>query len=147
MNKKTMKQEKMKNAYIENILMWIVIFTGFVWTLFFVVDYASVIRIQDNMNAMADYGARIIGLNGESGNDSNFIQNLNTMRVNAINPINSGNVICSSVSDGAFQVIFNVRTTNTDYKFYTGSLSSRRVVFNETNTNTITCNLSVTIAN
>lgn len=138
------KKEEMKPAYIENILIWMVMFIGFVTLFFFVIDYASIVRIKDNMDALSDFGARSIAING-TGTD--ISAQLNVTSVNAINAITSGNLNCNSVANNAFQVIFITQATNSSYKFFNNQLTSRRVVFNEVNSNTVTCTLNITLSN
>jgi len=147
--KNKLLKKTMKNAYIENVMMWIVIFTSFVWMFFFVIDYASIVRVNDNMNAMADYSANRIAREGSSiRSDANFLQNLNDMSVKTVANIEEDDIVCSTDENGAFQVIFEVETTNNDYKFYdAGKLISKRVVFNDTGTSdTISCKLTITLS-
>lgn len=120
-------------------------FIGFATLFFFVIDYATIVRIKDNMDAISDYGARVISDNGIGVDLSTDINN---MKANGINTISADSTaICTETANGAYQVIFITQTTNTSYKFFGSNLISKRVVFNENSTNTITCTLNVTLAN
>lgn len=134
-----------KKAYIENVLLWMVMFIGFVTLFFFVIDYATIVRIKDNMDAISDYGARQVAING-IGDD--LSGNINNMKVSGINTVTADTTsICVSNANNAYQVIFITRTTNSSYKFYSSNIQSKRVVFNEQNSNTVTCTLNVTLSN
>lgn len=140
-----MKKDNMKKAYIENVLLWMVMFIGFVTLFFFVIDYATIVRIKDNMDAISDYGARNVAING-IGQD--LSTNINNMKVQGINNVSADtSSICTSNANNAYQVIFITQTTNNSYKFYGDTLTSRRVVFNEQNSNTVTCTLNITLSN
>ena len=141
-----MKNENnMKKAYIENILLWMVMFIGFVTLFFFVIDYATIVRVKDNMDAISDYGARNVAING-IGTD--LSTNINSMKVNAINTVSADtNTICTTNTNGAYQVIFITETTNTEFKFFGNKLGSKRVVFNDNSSDTITCTLNITLSN
>lgn len=136
----------MKKAAIENVLVWLLTFIGFGSLLFFVINYASIIRIKDNMDAMSDYAANIIA---NQGTGANVVTRLNDIRDNKIQTISAGNIVCTSVLDTppTYQVIFTTVTTNNSYKFYGQALQSTRVVFNEMNNETVTCTLTITLNN
>lgn len=139
------KEQSFKKAYIENILLWMVMFIGFVTLFFFVVDYATIVRVKDNMDAISDYGSRNVAI---SGIGTDLSSNINGMKVNAINNVSADtNTICTVNANGAYQVIFITQTTNNSYKFFGNNLVSKRVVFNENNSNTITCTLNITLSN
>ena len=135
----------MKKAYIENILLWMVMFIGFVTLFFFVIDYATIVRVKDNMDAISDYGARVVS---NSGIGVDLSTNINSMKVNAINTVSANtNTICSTDANGAYQVIFITKTTNNEFKFFGNNLGSKRVVYNENSSDTITCTLNITLSN
>lgn len=136
----------MKKAAIENILIWMVLFTSFATFFFFIINYATILRVQDNMIAISDYGANYVAANGIGDNIST---DLNRIKVDGINTISSADtgVICNEVSNVPlnFTVIFKTETTNTSYKFYGDSLSATKAVFNQQSGNTITCTLKITL--
>lgn len=140
------KRKNAKPAYIENILLWMVMFIGFVTLFFFVIDYATIIRVKDNMDALSDYGANRIS---KQGSTTNIISELNDIKIKAISTINAGNLVCNSVAQTppTYQVIFTTETTNNSIKFYKGKIISKRVVFNEVNSQTVSCKLTVTLSN
>ncbi len=135
----------MKKAYIENVLLWMVMFIGFVTLFFFVIDYATIIRIKDNMDAISDYGARVVANDGVG---SDLSATINSMKVNGINSVSADtSSICTTNANNAYQVIFVTQTTNTEFKFFGNQLGSKRVVFNENSSDTITCTLNITLSN
>lgn len=138
--------ENMKPAAIDLIFVWIVLFAMFVSIFFFIINYASIIRTKDTIDALADYGANYIGTNGVGDDLSATMNSIATKSFANINADTS--VICSApVSNNTFQVTFIVTSTNNSFYFYNGQLSSRRVVFNQQDSTGITCNLSVTLNN
>lgn len=141
-----------KPAYIEQVLMWMVIFIGFVWMFFFVIEYATAIRIKDNIDALSEYSARkVSGTVTQTGidTDTTFIASLNNIRMNKITLLTTTNLTC--VIDNATlnsQVIFITQGTFLDGFLSnqgTNNFISRKVVFNESNSEQITCTLNVTI--
>lgn len=147
LNKKDItKQHEMKSAVIENIILWMVMFIGFATLFFFVIDYAKIIRIKDNMNALSDYSSRVVALNG-TGNLTALATNLNTIKVTAVNTISAGDFNCNTVNNNTYQVIFTTITSNSSYEFFTDKLSSTKAVFNQVNSNTINCTLTITLSN
>lgn len=136
----------MKAAYIENIILWMVMFVGFATMFFFVIDYATIVRVKDNMDALSDYGVNRIA---QQGIAADLVTDLNNMKVSKINTITAGNIVCNSILNvpADFQVIFITETSNNSVEFLNSKLTSKRVVFNEVNTETVTCTLTVTLSN
>lgn len=142
---KKKKNESLKKGYIENILLWMVMFIGFVTLFFFVIDYATIVRVKDNMDAISDYGSRNVAINGIGNDLSTYI---NDMKVNSINTVSADTTtICSSNANNAYQVIFITQTTNNSFKFFDSKLVSKRVVFNDDSSDTVTCTLNITLSN
>lgn len=139
------EKKSMKKAYIENILLWMVMFMGFVTLFFFIIDYSTIVRVKDNMDAISDYGARNVAI---SGIVNDLSTNINNMKVSGINTVNADTTsICVNTTNNSYQVIFITQTTNTDYKFFGNQLVSKRVVFNQVNSDTVTCTLNITLSN
>lgn len=147
MNKKNKTLHKnMKPAAIDLIFVWIVLFAMFVSIFFFIINYASIIRTKDTIDALADYGANYIGTNGVGDDISTTMNSIATRNFANIDADTSA--ICNApVADNTFQVTFIVTSTNNSFYFYNGQLSSKKVVFNQQDSNGITCNLSVTLNN
>ncbi len=141
-----MKKTTMKKAAIENIFIWMVLFVGFATLFFFVIDYATVLRVRDNMNAISDYGANYVGVNG-IGDD--LTTQINAMRSNSIVQLNPSqadtSVICIPNANNQYKVIFITQTTNNSFKFYENKLITSRAVFNQSSSDTITCTLNITL--
>lgn len=149
------KKETMKSAYIEQIIMWMVIFVGFIWLFFFVIQYATAIRIKDNMDDLSKYAARYVSdLNNQTNvpNDVNLFTNLNNIRSPIIGVITSNNLNCviavAAPQSINSQSIFIIQGTykkgflkdQEDNNFF-----SRVVVYNNRNQAQITCTLDIII--
>ena len=136
---------KMKKAAVESVIVWIVIFTSFVSVFYFIINYSTVLRMKDNVDTLADYGSNYVATNGVGDDISNLLNSIAPAGIQAINA--DTNAICNSNDDGNFQVIFIVRSTNASYIFRDEPITSRRVSFNQVNSNTVTCDLSITLQN
>lgn len=139
-----MKKNKknMKEAYVENVIIWLVIFVGFATMFFFTLNYASILRVKDNMDSISDYGANMIALNGVG---ADIVENINDIGLPVINDISADDIDCVSEVDNSHQIVFITETSNDSYKFFDGQLSTKRVIFNQVNSNKITCTLTVTL--
>lgn len=142
-------EQNYKPAYIEQALMWMVIFIGFVWMFFFVIDYATAFRVKDNMDDLSKYGAKFVARYSNQAtvaNEALLYTNLNNMNIDVINDIAVGDINC--VIDAATlnsQSIFIVQGTYVvSDKIPTSDFSSKSVVFNETSQAEITCTLNLT---
>lgn len=146
--KKTIENKKMKPAYIENVIIWMVMLIGFATFFFFVIDYATIVRVKDNMDALSDYGARTVAVSGtDSTTLDNLVTRFNAMTVSGMANIASGDLVCNSVTDTPprYQVIFNTQTAaGNTVEFYNQQMVSTRAVFNEVDSQTVTCTLTVT---
>lgn len=133
----------MKKAGVENIFIFMILFSSFVGIFFFVINYATIIRAKDNIDALADYASNYVATRGVGDDISDT---MNSIAPSGMDPINADtSALCNSIADNTHQVIFTVTSTNDSYSFYDGEISSRRVVFNQINSNTVTCNLEVTL--
>lgn len=134
------KNHSMKDAYVEQVIIWMFLFVAFTSLLFFSINYSTIIRVQDNMNSLSDYGARRVSVNG-SGVD--IIADLNNMRHGSIKAIIASDLVCTPVTDNLSKVIFITETVDTSFQFVNEKLVSRKAVFNEVNSNTVTCTLTI----
>lgn len=143
-NQVLINRVNMKKAAIENVLVWLLTFIGFGTLFYFVMNYALIIRVQDNMNALCDYGANVIA---EQGVGADITARLNEIATGNIAAISAGDIVCNSVTDSplTYQVVFTAVTTNQEYKFYTDPLQTSRAVFNQVNGDTVTCTLTITL--
>ncbi len=146
LTKKTLHNNRMKSAAVENIIIWMLIFSMFVSIFFFIINYASIIRTKDIVDALADYGSNYIATKGVGDDISKTMNSIASVSFKKINADTS--VICNPPdANHKYQIIFNVTTTNDSFYFYNEKISSKRVVFNQLGSESITCNLSVTIEN
>lgn len=136
----------MKSAYIENVIIWMVMFIGFAITFFFIIDYGTVTRVQDNIKGLSDYGANYVSINGSTVTND-LVDGLNNLKLDKINTITAGNISCGATPTGSsnYQVIFTTTTGNVTLEFYTGTLEGKRVVYNEQGAADIQCTLNITL--
>ncbi len=137
------------------MLMWMVIFIGFVWMFFFVVDYATAVRLKENMDYMSKYAARYVANFNDQANvntDADLITNLNNLRNSKIDAVTAANINCVIATvppqDTNSQSIFIVQGTYLK-SFLSNqganNFTSTTVVYNQTEVAQITCTLSITI--
>ncbi len=103
-------QNDMKKAYIEQMLMWLVIFMAFVWTFIFIIDYGSILRIKDNLDDISEYASysQAKGLSQDK-----IITGINKLS-RGIEPVISSNYNCvDSTTVENHQVTFNIISSNT----------------------------------
>lgn len=134
---------RMIPAVIDQVLMWIVVFMGFVTIFFLVVDYSSIVRIKGNIDLMSEYAAKMIAL----GKDTEDISTrLNNMKSGYFAEISGANITCNITTTGSYQVIFNLTGSYIDTRIMDAqnSIVSKRVVFNEMNSDEIECSLTLT---
>ena len=125
--------KNMKKALIDQIMLWIVLFTIFLGFLFFIIDYSNVMKVKDNTDAIADYIGRMVALNK---NEADIIEGINKVKDDYFAPVDATNLLCNvnnSISN--YQVIVNVKTTlaNSFLPIVENNIHSKTVVFNENN--------------
>lgn len=142
------KDTTSKPAYVENIILWIVLFVSFVTLFFFIIEYSVTVKVIDKADSLSDYGARAIAL-GKS--ESDVVDGLNQIKGNSFNTITVDDLSC--VETGGvenYQVIFNTYTTY-ENNFLVGqgenNIHAKNVVFNEVSSSLKVCNLYITIGN
>lgn len=153
--KKLQKKNQMKLAYIDQMLMWIVIFVSFAWMFFFVINYATAVKLNENMDYLSKFAARYVSnLNNQTDvpNDALLISNLNAIRVDKIGIISSSDITCiiatTAPDNTNSQCIFETQGTyNKGFLSNQGTnnLKSRVVIYNNQSAAQISCTLSVTI--
>jgi len=148
MKTKIKKNSNMKDAIVENILLWMIMFIGFVSLFFMILDYSKILRVKDNMSSLSDYGSRMIALDK---NESDIISGLNNLKSNTVVDIVAADLVCNTdAGTDNYQAIFNTQTTYTNSVFTTGganNIVSSSVVFNEVNSSQIECTLTISISN
>ncbi len=133
--------KKIYKGAIDQIMLWMVLFSIFVGFLFFIIDYSTAIRMKDNCDTIADYGARMTAL----GKDTTVISDgINNLKLDYFPNVGSGSIVCTTDSGVEnYQVIFNVYATYNSNFLQNSSIHAKRVVFNEINKFQITCNLTL----
>ena len=136
----TVNNVNMRKAAIDQIIVWIVLFMLFATSFIFVIKYSQTVRLLDNTKALADYGARMKALNKE---DSTIASGLNNLKVSGFGTIDENNISCTTTADGSYLVIFIVTGPNPNSEFGSADLSSKAVVYNETNSSKVECSLTL----
>ncbi len=139
---KQQQKNNMKPAVVDQILLWMVIFIAFVTLLFITVDYAALIRLKSNNDALAQQGARMIALGRTVDETAN---SLNNIRSSYYSEIAEADISCVEVVATDYQVIFNVISAYSDTTILTfnDDIHARAATFNETTANEITCTLNL----
>lgn len=135
--------KSMKKAAIDQIILWIVLFTIFVSFLFFIIDYSNAIKVKDNTDAVADYVARMVALDKPN---SEIVTGANKIKENYFATIQESDIICNiDTSISNHEVIMNVYTTLTNGFLNTGNnnVHSKTVVFNESSEFQKECSLTL----
>lgn len=135
--------KSMKKAAIDQIILWIVLFTIFVSFLFFIIDYSNAIKVKDNTDAVADYVARMVALDKPN---SEIVIGANKIKENYFATIQESDIICNiDTSISNHEVIMNVYTTLTNGFLNTGNnnIHSKTVVFNESSEFQKECSLTL----
>ena len=125
------KKANLKDAVVEQIILWIVIFVSFVGFLFFIIDYSNVVKVKENADSIGDYTAKMLAL---SKNDADIVLGINKIKGDYITSITTSDLIC--VEDNTVlnhQVIVNIYATlnNGFLPVSTNNIHSKTVVFNE----------------
>lgn len=130
--KNKIKKGQTKNAFVDQIILWIVLFVVFVGLLFFIIDYSNAVKVKDNADAIADYTARMVAL-GRS--DALIAEGINTnIKDDYFQDISESSIVCSDdTTVSNHQVIVNVYTTlvNGFLPVASNNVHARTVVFNE----------------
>jgi len=135
-------KNNMRAAVVDQILLWTVLLIGFVTLLFITIDYSSIFRLKNNNDTLAQQGARMIAL-GKTNDE--VAVSLNNIRNVYYAEIAGTDITCAEVTATSYQVIFNVISTYDEAKVLTmdDSIYSKVAVFNETDSNEITCTLTL----
>lgn len=142
---KTKKINNLKNAVVEQIVLWIVIFMSFVTMFFFVIDYSNALKANENADTLSQYAARMISINEET---DDIIAGMNNIKGDHVATIESDDLVCvddTSVSNR--QVIVNIYAT-LDNDFLEGdanNVHSKTVVFNESSEFQKECSLTLSL--
>ncbi len=154
--KNCVKKDNMKPAYIDQMLMWTLIFVSFVWLFFFVLNYSTAVRLNENMDYMSKFAAKYIANNIPNQNtvttNVDLFANLNDIKLSKIATITNANLSCviatAAPQNANSQCIFITQGTY-NKGFLSGqganNLVSKAVVYNTTNAAQITCTLNITI--
>ncbi len=138
-----MNNTNMKKAVVDQIILWIVLFTIFVSFLFFIIDYSNAVKVKDNTDAIADYIGRMVALNK---NEADIITGVNEVKDDYFTPAQVADLICNTDNTiSNHQVIIHVQTTiiNSFIPVGANNVHSKTVVFNESSESQKECFLTL----
>lgn len=143
-NKNSKNHTNMKNAVVDQIVLWIVLFIIFVSFLFFVIEYSNAIKVKDNTDAIADYTARMVALGKTEDDIATSIND--SIKDDYFNTVAGSGIVCvEDTATSNYQVIVNVETTMTNDFLTSSNVLSRTVVFNEISEFKKECDLTLSI--
>ncbi|MGM0518386.1 MAG: hypothetical protein ACQERD_01940 [Campylobacterota bacterium] len=138
------KSHSMKNAFVEQIILWIVIFVSFVGFLFFVIDYSNSLKVKENADSIAQYTSRMVAINKPL---VSVAQGINEIKGDFVKTVSVGDLNCSeNTAVTNRQVIVNVYATlnNSFLTNNSNNIHSKSVVYNESSEYEKECNLTLT---
>lgn len=134
-----MKTNKYSKGIVDQIILWLVLLTVFVNFFFLVIDYSSIMRVQDNCEDIAAYASKMVTI----GKDKEYIKDgINKIKLPFFKTaVAETDIVCNEdMTSNTYQVIFNV-TGNYSGVYFNQAVAARRVIYNEINEHEITCNL------
>ncbi len=144
MKNQTVKNKpNLKDAVVEQIILWIVIFISFVSILFFIIDYSNALKASENADSIANYTARMVALN-ES--ESDIADGINRIKGDYVQAVTTAGISCTEdTTDASRQVIVNVSGTLPNNIILTGSnnINSKAVVYNESSEYKKECSIAL----
>lgn len=135
---------KMRNAVIDQIMLWIVLFVAFVTIFLLVIDYYMVMKTKDRCDTLANYGVRMKAL-GRS--DDSVVEGLNNIKNSYFQTITLDDMECEEDdTKNDYQTLFRVETTFQNMFLTTDEkISSKTSAFNEASSSHIDCNLTLKV--
>ncbi|XOB62599.1 hypothetical protein ACMC56_02050 [Campylobacterota bacterium DY0563] len=152
-----MQNENMKPAYIEQMLMWMTLFLAFVWLFFFVLHYATAVKLNENMDSMGKFAAKYVAAlitqdNATVKGELDLFNTLNQIKIKKIGQITSADVNCvvatTPPENTNSQCIFIIQGTYNKGMLVnagTNNMVSKTVVYNQNNAAQIKCTLGISI--
>ena len=144
MKNQTVKNKpNFKDAVVEQIILWIVIFISFVSILFFIIDYSNALKVSENADSIANYTARMVAL---EETESDIADGINRIKGDYVQTVSASSISCTEdTSDSSRQVIVNIYGTLPNNIILTGSnnINSKAVVYNESSEYKKECSLTL----
>ena len=135
----------MRKGAIDQILMLMMVFVFLVTILFLVVDYASVGKMQNQLDMIARQGSRFVSL----GRDTEKIAGMiNTLKTNYFQNVSSDDIVCNRLEDEKAKVLFRVEGIfQSRFKLLGDNgkvaVSSTSVAYNEFDSDEINCSITL----
>ena len=131
----------MKKAIIDQIMLWIVIFVSFVTIFFMVIDYYVVVKAKDRCDTMSNYAVRMKAL----GRDENITAGLNNLSNDIFETIEESDISCADNDDNEYKIKWTVNLDLNTTTFKDKHIHSFSAAFNEVDSSSIDCNLTLRI--
>ncbi len=130
----------MRNAIIDQILLWLVLFISFVTMFLMVIDYYLVLKTKDRCDTLANYGVRMKALGRD---DETIVIGLNNIKNSYFETITIDDLHCEEDSEDIdYQIVFEITTTFNNMFLSNGELiKSKTASFNEVSDSHIECSL------
>jgi hypothetical protein len=133
----------MRFGYIDQILMFLMLFINFVLLFFLVIDYSTIMNIKDNIDSMTYYGAKMVGLGRDT---ENIAEGLNRIKIDRFSTIIADDIECVELESENHQAIFHIHAS------YPSSLAgvddttfhSKEVNYNQMSSFDVECELTLT---
>jgi Flp pilus assembly protein TadG len=132
-----------RGGYIDQILMFTIIFVNFVFLFFLVIDYANTSRIKANTHTIAHYGARMIGLGYGT---TTIAEGMNNLKIDYFATINAADITCDTLVSNNRQSIFIVNATYDNQLILSGvsDIQTKQVAYNQESAADEECTLTLT---
>ncbi|MEA3228026.1 MAG: hypothetical protein U9P38_03020 [Campylobacterota bacterium] len=130
----------MRDAIIDQMLLWIVLFIGFVGIFLMVIDYYLVLKTKDRCDTFANYGVRMKALGRD---EATIVTGLNNIKNSYFQTITVDDLSCVEDSSSLdYRIVFQTETTFDNLFLSQGEmLRAKTASFNEVNSSNIECNL------
>lgn len=127
-------------AFIEQMLMWIMIFISLIGIFFFIIDYSNILRVKETVDTITNYGVRMKAI---GRTEEQLVEGMN--RLNKIfQPIQLADINCYYMGTTEHQVVFEVTTDFTNKVMTDGKqIKSYSTAFNEVTEDDVTCQLTL----
>jgi len=128
-----------KKGFIDQFLMFMILFVAFVFMLFLVIGYSNVSRIQNNLDTIAGIVARMVST---GKNTTDIVNRINSLKLAHFASVTEAdiNTTCGGSSN---KIIFSLSTTYDPPILKVFTLTSTSSAYNEQNSSDCTFTLTL----
>lgn len=133
----------MRRGVIDQVLMLMMVFVFLVTIFFLVIDYASVGKVQNQLDMMARQGSRLVSLGKSAEKVATMI---NALKTNYFRSVTADDVVCATSENGKAKVLFNIEGSFQSRFDVLGddgriTVTSQSVAYNEYSSDEINCSV------